>query len=321
MKNQRILITGAFGFVGSNLTKNLIDEGATVACLDIRDDFHLLPTVIQSKATKYIGDISNMDYLRKVISDFEPNIIFHLAAQTLVEPALKDPLTTLESNIRGTWNLLETVRNSLPFVHAVVIASSDKAYGRAVTLPYTEATELIGRAPYDVSKSCTDLISTSYSQTYNIPLSIARCGNIFGAGDRNWSRIIPSTFKSGFEGKNPQLRSDGTAIRDYIYIEDVVSAYKSLAIATTTNFFRGEAFNFSNNDPKSVLEICDLVLESIGRTDLKPEILNRATHEIDAQHLDSTKARKLLGWENKFEIRDALLLSATWYKKEFVIEQ
>jgi CDP-glucose 4,6-dehydratase len=248
------------------------------------------------------------------VSLHEVDTVFHLGAQTLVGTALRSPLLTFEANIRGTYHLLEACRRMQPLVRRVVVASSDKAYGEARELPYTEETPLLGRHPYDVSKSCTDLLAVAYASTYDLPVTIARCGNVYGGGDLNWSRIVPGTIRSLLRGERPLLRSDGSMTRDYIFVEDAVDAYLKLAEALDDPSVAGQAFNFAHGSPMSVLEIVDAIRTVMGATDLQPEILDTARSEIPHQHLDSSKARRQLGWEPGWQLHEGLGRTVEWYR-------
>jgi CDP-glucose 4,6-dehydratase len=241
--------------------------------------------------------------------------VFHLAAQAIVGAALRNPLPTFEANIRGTYHLLEACRLHAGLVKRVVVASSDKAYGESAHLPYTEDQPLCGRHPYDVSKSCTDLLASSYYATYGIPVSIARCGNIFGGGDLNWSRIVPGTIRSYWQRQRPVLRSDGTYVRDYIYVEDAVDAYLALGEATTHDHVTGESFNFSTESYVTVRQIVGAIAEVMGERELPPLVLAEASHEIKSQSLSAEKARKTLGWKPSFSLEEGLKHSVAWYRQ------
>ena len=234
-------------------------------------------------------------------------------AQTLVGPAHHAPRATFEANIAGTWNLLEACRQHSHLVERVVIASSDKAYGEQ-ELPYTEDMPLEGRHPYEVSKSCTDLISTCYAETYGVPVTIARCGNIYGAGDLNWSRIVPGTFRSLLRGEQPILRSDGTFLRDYIHVDDVVGSYVALAEHCHEDGVRGKGFNFSNEQPLSVMDIYKACCIAAGQPDIEPKILNKAEGEIKDQYLNAAKARDVLGWTSSVSLEAGLTRTFEWYQ-------
>jgi len=259
------------------------------------------------------GDLEDVSLLERILGEYEIDTVFNLAAQTIVPIANRNPLSTFESNIRGTWSVLEACRRT-PTVKQIVIASSDKAYGEHSRLPYTEEYALQGTHPYDVSKSCSDLIAHAYAATFGLPVGITRCGNFYGGGDINWNRIIPGTIRSVIRGKRPIIRSDGRYVRDYFYVEDAVQANILLAerLANDRRLY-GQAFNFSNEQPMSVLDIVNLVLK-LMRSELKPEIRNDATGEIREQYLSSAKARRILGWRPIFTIKEGLERTIEWYR-------
>jgi len=250
----------------------------------------------------------------RALNEYEIDTVFHLGAQTIVGTASRSALSTFESNIRGTWLLLDACRQ-LDRVQRVVVASSDKAYGEHETLPYTEDAPLQGRFPYDVSKSCADLISISYHRTYKLPVAITRCGNLYGAGDLNFNRLIPGTIRSALAGEAPIIRSDGTFIRDYFYVKDAVEAYLRLAERLPEEPFAGEAFNFGTETPMSVIDMVDLLLRLLDRSDLTPKILGEASHEILRQYLDCSKAQDLLTWAPLYTLEDSLRETITWYRE------
>lgn len=315
--NRKVLVTGATGLVGAWLCRRLLAEGASVVAL-VRDwdpQSELIRSGTVNRCTVVSGCLEDYATLVRAITEHEVDTVFHLGAQAIVGTALLNPLDTFESNIRGTYNLLEACRVHQSLVARIVVASSDKAYGEAAILPYTEEMPAQGRHPYDVSKSCTDLLSQTYATTYGLNVSVARCGNIYGGGDLNWSRIVPGTLRSALEGRAPVLRSDGTFRRDYIYVEDVVEAYLALAAATPRDGIRGEAFNFSPERPLTVLEITRAALEAAGRSDLEPVIQNRAQGEIRDQSLDSGKAMRILGWKAKHTLQASLATTLDWYRR------
>jgi CDP-glucose 4,6-dehydratase len=242
--------------------------------------------------------------------------VFHLAAQTIVGIANQNPLSTFESNIRGTWNLLEAARRS-PRVKAVVVASSDKAYGDQEKLPYHEETPLQGRHPYDVSKSCADLIALAYATTFGMNVCVTRCGNFYGGGDLNFNRLVPQTIRSVLRGQRPLIRSDGRPVRDYFYIQDGAEAYLLLAEKMRRLKIAGEAFNFSNQIQVSVLELVRLILRLMGREELKPRVLNQAGNEILHQYLSAKKARRVLGWRPRYTLEQGLGETIAWYREYF----
>lgn len=315
--DRQVFVTGATGLLGSHLTHALVERGANVVAL-VRDavaqsHFHRLR--LGDKVTIVHGALEDYPLLERALNEHEIETVFHCAAQAIVGTANRNPLSTWETNVRGTYNLLEACRRNAKLVGRVVVASSDKAYGDQPVLPYTEESPLEGRFPYDASKSITDLITRSYFETYAVPACTTRCGNLFGPGDLNWNRIVPGTIRSALRGERPIIRSDGSFIRDYVFVGDAVDAYLRTAESIGRGDVTGEAFNFSDNKPMSVLEICAAVLAAAGRTDLAPNVLNHASHEIKAQFLDSTRARTRLGWAPKFGVTDGLAQTVGWYRE------
>ncbi|CAA9375495.1 MAG: UDP-glucose 4-epimerase [uncultured Gemmatimonadetes bacterium] len=308
------LVTGATGLVGYWLTRALADAGADVVCL-VRDwvpQSELVRTGLDQRVKTVRGDVRDQALLERVIGEYEIDTVMHLAAQTIVGIANRNPVSTFESNIQGTWALLEACRRS-PSVKQVVFASSDKAYGDCETLPYDETTPLVGRHPYDVSKSCADLIAQSYATTYGLPVTITRCGNFYGGGDLNWNRIVPGTVRSVARGQRPVIRSDGTYIRDYFYVEDGAAAYMLLAEKMAADpSLAGHAFNFSNEIQVPVRELVDRVLRAMG-SELEPDVRNEAQHEIKHQYLSAAKAREVLGWSPLFTLDEGLERTIAWY--------
>lgn len=318
-QDRRILITGASGLVGGWLVKKLLSNEADVIVL-LRDwvpGSQLIHSNELSRTTVVRGDLSDSRFLERVLAEYEVQSVIHLAAQTIVPIANRNPLSTFESNIAGTWNLLEACRQ-IKTLSSVVVASSDKAYGDAPVLPYKEDMPLSAIYPYDVSKACADMISLSYAKTFGVPVAITRCGNFFGGGDLNWNRIIPGTIRSILRGQQPIIRSDGTLIRDYIYVEDAVSAYMTLTQALSENsLLKGEAFNFSNESQRNVLEIIQTILELMS-SNIKPIIQGENHGEIQAQYLDSTKANTILKWKPTFGLEEGLRKTINWYKNYFM---
>jgi CDP-glucose 4,6-dehydratase len=311
------LVTGATGFAGSWLVERLHGLGADLVCL-VRDwspQSNLVRTGLIDKVKRVRGDVCDQALVERVLGEYEVDTVFHLAAQTIVGIANRNPVSTLESNIGGTWSMLEACRRS-PSVKHIVVASSDKAYGDAEGR-YTEDTPLRGMHPYDVSKSCADLIAQAYAATYKLPVTITRCGNFYGGGDLNWNRIVPGTIRSVLRGKAPVIRSDGTPVRDYLYVEDGAAAYIELAEAMASNpELGGQAFNFSNESEITVLELTRLIL-GLMHSSLEPEIRNQATNEIAYQALNAAKARETLGWKPIFSLERAMGQTIEWYTKFF----
>jgi CDP-glucose 4,6-dehydratase len=314
-KNRNVFITGCSGLLGSWLTKGLVEKGANVTGL-VRDwvpHSNLYRYDLEGKITIVRGALEDYLLLERSINEHEIDTVFHLAAQAIVGTANRNPLSTFETNIRGTWNILEACRRNQR-VKRIVVASSDKAYGQHDTLPYVESYALQGKHPYDVSKSCTDLISHTYFNTYKLPVCITRCGNIFGGGDLNFNRIIPGTVQSVLNNDRPVIRSDGKFVRDYIYVLDVVNAYLFLAEKMDTSDVHGEAFNFSNDKPVNVKDLVDIILDLMKRQDLEPVVLNEASNEIKYQYLSSEKAKSMLGWSPQYSLEQGLHETILWYK-------
>jgi CDP-glucose 4,6-dehydratase len=317
-QSKNVFITGAAGLLGSWLTRELVSQGANVTAL-VRDSVpgsNLYRFGLENRINIVRGALEDYFLLERSINEYEVDSVFHLAAQSIVGAANRNPLATFEANIRGTWNLLEACRRN-PKVERVVAASSDKAYGEHENLPYDESYALQGTHPYDVSKSCTDLICRTYFVTYKLPVCITRCGNIYGGGDLNFNRIVPGTILSARKGENPVIRSDGLFVRDYIYVKDIVSAYLFLAEKMDMTDIHGEAFNFSNEQPISVKEVVHKILTLMNREDLTPMILNEASNEIRNQYLSSEKATSMLGWNPRFTLEDGLVETIRWYENYF----
>jgi CDP-glucose 4,6-dehydratase len=319
--DRPIFVTGGTGLVGSWLVRRLVEAGADVVCL-VRDwvpqsELVRAHWIDQVKVVR--GDVRDIGVLERCLGEYEIDTVVHLAAQTVVTIANRNPLSTFETNIAGTWNLLEASRRS-PSVRQIVVASSDKAYGDQDTLPYTENAPLQGQHPYDVSKSAADLLAHTYAISYNLPVVVTRCGNFFGGGDLNWNRIIPGTIRSILRNRPPIIRSDGNYIRDYFYVEDGAAAYLLLAEKLAENpELRGSAYNFSYGNQLTVLELTRLILTLMG-SKLEPEICNEASNEIRKQYLDSTHAREDLGWAPSFTLEEGLKKTIIWYQ-EFLDKQ
>ena len=307
-------VTGATGLVGGWLVKRLIESEADVVCL-VRDwvpQSELARARLVDRVKVVRGDVRDQALLERALGEYEIDTVIHLAAQTIVGIANRNPVSTLETNVAGTWSLLEACRRS-PTVKQIVIASSDKAYGDHEVLPYREDAPLKGRHPYDVSKSCGDLIAQAYATTFGLPVTISRCGNFYGGGDLNWNRIVPGTIRSVLRGQRPIIRSDGHYVRDYFYAEDGAAVNMVLAEHLAENAeLRGQAFNFSNETQITVLELVERLL-NLMNSDLKPDVRNEATNEIRHQYLSAEKARRLLGWKPLFTLDEGLRRTIEWY--------
>jgi CDP-glucose 4,6-dehydratase len=304
--------------VGGWLVRALLENQADVVCL-VRD--HVPSSELYrggwlSKIRVVHGDVCDQALLERVLGEYEINTVFHLAAQTIVGIANRNPVSTLESNVRGTWLLLEACRRS-PLVKQIVLASSDKAYGEHENLPYDESAPLQGRHPYDVSKSAADLVAQSYARTFELPVAITRCGNFYGGGDLNWNRLVPGTVRSILRGQRPVIRSDGLFVRDYFYVEDGAAAYKLLAEKLAAQpELRGEAFNFSLESQVTVVDLVNRITRLLD-SNLQPEIQNQASNEIRRQYLSAEKARRVLGWTPLFSLDDGLQRTISWYRHYF----
>ena len=316
-RGRRVFVTGATGIVGSWLVKELLSNNSYVVAL-IRDadpQSELYRSGDIQRVSVINGCLEEFSELERAINTHDIDTVFHLAAQPLVGVAYRYPLQTFESNIRGSYNLLEACRVHEHFVKRIVIASSDKAYGTQKQLPYTEDLSLQGEYPYDVSKSCTDLISQCYYYTYGMPVAIARCGNIYGGGDLNWSRIVPETIRACLRTEAPVIRSDGKYTRDYMYVKDVISGYLRLAECMEDPNIKGQAFNFSPERASTVLEIVEVIQRLMGCENIRPRILNTAKAEIYSQYLSSEKAHQLLNWHPQYTLEQGLLETIGWYRE------
>jgi len=316
-RDRRVFVTGATGLVGGWLVRRLLEAQADVVCL-VRDwlpQAELVRGGMWDRISVVRGDLCDQPLLERSLGEYEVGTVIHLAAQSIVGIANRNPSSTFETNIGGTWKLLEACRRS-PSVKQIVVASSDKAYGEAAHLPYCEDTPLAGRHPYDVSKSCSDLIAQTYAATYKLPVVITRCGNFYGGGDLNWNRIVPGTVRSVLRGQTPVIRSDGTFVRDYFYVEDGAAAYMFLAEQLAKNpALAGEAYNLSTELPLSVTEIVSRIL-SVMQSRLTPTVLGEACHEIPHQFLSAEKARTQLGWKPLFTLEEGLQRTIAWYTKQ-----
>lgn len=315
-RDRPVLVTGATGLLGGWLVGRLVALGADVTAL-VRDwvpRSTLLSTELLARVNIVRGDVRHQSVLERAMGEYEVDTVFHLAAQTIVGVANRNPVATLDTNIRGTWSVLEAARRS-PLVKAVIIASSDKAYGDHEKLPYDETAALQGEHPYDASKSAADLIARMYALTYGVPVAITRCGNFYGGGDLNWNRLVPGTIRSVLKGERPTIRSDGTLIRDYFYVEDGAEAYLTLAEALHARpELRGEAFNFSNELQVDVLGLTRRILARMG-SPLEPDVRSEASHEIQHQWLSAAKARRDLNWAPLFTLDEGLDRTIAWYRE------
>jgi CDP-glucose 4,6-dehydratase len=315
-RDRSVFVTGGTGLLGSWLVKQLIEGGSNVVCL-VRDwvpQSELVRMRYIEQVNTVRGDIIDRDLIERALGEYEVEVVFHLAAQTIVGIANRNPVSTFSTNIEGTWSLLEACRRS-PKVASIVVASSDKAYGDQEHLPYKETMPLQGRHPYDVSKSCADLIAQTYAVSYNLPVAITRCGNFYGGGDLNWNRVVPGTIRSVIRGERPVVRSDGNFVRDYFYIEDGAAAYMLLAerLASYAGL-RGQAFNFSNESQISVLDMVELILRKM-KSSLRPEVLNQASNEIRHQFLSAERARTMLNWQPQFTLESGIDRTLAWYRE------
>ena len=318
--HRAVAVTGATGFLGSHLVDMLVQRGADVVVL-VRDVVPAtdITTRWRGRVAEVRGDVRDQHLLERLFGEYGVSCVFHLAAQTQVEVANANPVSTFQSNIEGTWALLEAARRS-PNVRGIVAASSDKAYGAQPILPYTEETPLQAVHPYDVSKACADLICASYARVFDVPVVVTRCGNFFGPGDTNWARLIPSVSRDLLEGRQPVIRSDGTPVRDYLYIREAALAYIRLGEAILADAgLAGEAFNFSSGHPLTVLDMVDMISKAVGVAGV-PDVKATARHEIAAQHLDSSKARTVLGWEPAYSTEEALAETVAWYREHLGIQ-
>ncbi len=316
-ENRNTFVTGATGLLGSWLVEELLKRGANVTCL-LRDwipGSKLINSGLLGRTNVIRGELEDYQIVLRAINEYEIDTVFHLGAQTIVGTSSRSPLSTFEANIKGTWNLMEACKVCLKLVKRVIVASSDKAYGVHDRLPYTEDTPLQGRFPYDVSKSCSDLISFSYFYAYRVPVAVTRCGNIFGGGDLNFNRVIPGTIRSALQDEAPIIRSNGKFIRDYFYVRDAVNAYLQLAEKLPDGSFVGQAFNFGNERPVAVLDLVQTILELMGKSSLIPKVLNEATNEIPRQYLDCSKAKRMLDWQPRCTLEEGLRETIGWYRE------
>jgi len=314
-RDRPVLVTGATGLLGGWLVEDLLRRGAAVVCL-VRDDVPFSRLALDGLDQKVIvvdGDITDQALVERALGEREIRTVFHLAAQAIVGVANRNPVSTFDSNIRGTWTVLVVCRRSL-LVDQIIVASSDKAYGDQEHLPYSEDMPLQGVNPYDASKSCADIISQSYARTWDLPVAITRCGNFYGGGDLNFNRLVPGVIRDLHNGRRPVIRSDGQFVRDYLYAEDGAAAYIATAEALAERpELNGRAYNFSVETPLTVLELVDRLQDVFG-TQLEPDVRNEATAEIRAQYLDATRARTELGWKPTVGLDEGLRRTVAWYR-------
>ncbi len=313
-ESRRVFVTGATGLLGSHLIEALITRGAEVTCL-VRDwtpQSLGVSSDALAKCTIVRGELEDYELVLRALNEHDVDSVFHLGAQTIVSTASRSPLSTFEANVKGTWVVLEAARQ-LPSIERIVVASSDKAYGSHEELPYTEETPLVGRFPYDVSKSCADLIALSYAHSFSMPIAVTRCGNLFGPGDLNFNRLIPGTIRAILEGKAPIVRSSESAFRDYLYVGDAVDAYLLLGSRLPSLQLNGQAFNIGTETPMSALSMVRRILQVMGTPGATIDVHPEAVHEIERQYLDCSKARSLLGWHPHRNLDDALAITARWY--------
>jgi len=312
---MRAFVTGATGMVGSALVRRLLHRGDDVVVL-VRDhdpQSELIRAGTLAKVAVVSGALEDVMTLERALAQHLPDVVFHLGAQTQVGAAARQPLDNFEANVRGTWNLLEACRRQPTGLRAIVVASTDKAYGDHGGVAYSEDMALDGKYPYDASKVAAEIVVKSYRETYGLPLVTARCGNIFGPGDLNWSRLIPGTIRDALAGRRPVVRSDGTLVRDYFFVDDAADAYLALADHAHDALVVGQAFNFSADEPLTVLEVIARVGQALGQ-ELVPDIKNEAQHEISAQRLSSAKAARVLGWQARHSFDAALAVTVAWYR-------
>ncbi|MBI2654835.1 GDP-mannose 4,6-dehydratase [Candidatus Woesearchaeota archaeon] len=313
-KGMNVLVTGADGFIGSHIAKALAEKGAHVTTIirDIKKTSNLDVLQLRNKVNILHGDLVNLHDCERAVNEYDIEFVFHIAAQAIVGPANRSPLSTFESNIKGTWNILEACRLSKT-VKGIVIASSDKAYGQQKKLPYTEESPLNGYYPYDASKACAEILARSYYMAYSLPLAITRNANTYGPGDMNFSRIIPDVITAILRGGQPVIRSDGTPERDYMYIKDAVSAYLTLAENIQRKDVVGQAFNFGTGKPVKVIDLYTKIIKIMGKN-IKPKILGQAKNEIDRQYLSIEKAKRVLKWKPKYDLDAGLKETVAWYR-------
>jgi CDP-glucose 4,6-dehydratase len=312
-RGRRVLITGIGGFVGSHLATELLGRGAEVVGIvrDSRGERLLERLGVSPPPHLVRGSITDAALVERTFNEYEIEYCFHIAAQAIVGAAIRSPVSTFDSNIRGTWTMLEAARRS-SMLRGLVLASSDKVYGDQPVLPYTEESRLAATYPYDASKLCAEVLAHCYGVSFGLPVAITRCANIYGGGDLNWSRLIPGTIRSVLRGEEPLIRSDGTLQRDYLYVSDAVGAYLALAENIDSEDVRGEAFNFGWGRGYTVLEIAETILRQSG-SELRPRVLGQSKGEIEKQWLAADKALRVLNWQPQVNLETGIRLSVDWY--------
>ncbi|KKQ68418.1 MAG: hypothetical protein A3I85_00815 [Candidatus Nealsonbacteria bacterium RIFCSPLOWO2_02_FULL_38_63] len=317
-QKRNVLVTGGNGFIGGALSRELVGQSANVTLI-VRDwpKLGALEFLgLEGKVNIVKGSVADLEFILRILAEYDIDAVFHLAAQAIVKIANASPLSTFESNIKGTWTILEACRQ-FPQVKRIVVASSDKAYGDQKQLPYTEDTPLLGLSPYDASKACADILARSFYHTYKLPLAVTRCANTYGEGDLNISRVIPAVIISGLKGESPVINNNGISIRDFLYIKDAVSAYLLLAQALDRKEIQGQPYNFGLNKPVTMLDLANLILLLVGRSDIKPKVISecKTSAEIDQQSVSFEKAKTELGWEPKWSLEQGLKETINWYKE------
>jgi len=319
-------VTGGYGFVASHILERLVSEGAECSTIAIERPAasYLAMSGVQDGVSIAFGSVADLGVVERTLGEHQPEVVLHLAAHAIVGTASRSPVTAFEANVRGTYVLLEGCRRmregDAGWPAVVVVASSDKAYGEQPSLPYTESHPLLGLNPYDASKACTDIIARAYHHSYGLPVAVTRCANIYGPGDANFSRIIPSVMRDLAAGRRPLIRSDGSPVRDYLFIADAVDAYLALAQSVLEGLSAGEAFNFGAGNPVSVLQLVEEIAEVVGRRDLEPDVRGVAAGEISRQYLDSTKAATRLGWRARTDRREGLRITWDWFARILTAE-
>jgi CDP-glucose 4,6-dehydratase len=314
-RGRRVFVTGCTGFLGSWLTAALLERGAAVTGLIHRrePESQLVRSGLLDRIEQVSGDLLDFGLLQRTLADHRIDTIFHLAGQTIVGVANREPVDTFETNIRGTWLLLEAVRTT-DSVRGVVVASSEKAYGAQANLPYREDSPLQGIHPYEVSKSCADLIAQSFAHTYGLAIAVTRCSNLYGGGDLNWNRLIPGTIRNVLNRERPVLRSDGSFRRDYLYVADAVRGYLMLAEKLTESGVRGQPFNLGSGCPVAAIDVVRTIVSLSGHPELEPIILNEVKNEIQEEYLDPGQAERAFGWRPQYSLAGGLREAMSWYR-------